>query len=242
VPTPDSEEDETPEVDGQPQNTDDVFRRLRELIILGQLPAGAPVTERRVAERLQVSRTPVRSALQRLMQEGFVAAIGAENDRRLIVAPMTKEDGGELWLMTAHLEGMAARKAAQLPASTRKALATRMRALNKELATALKSGVYATLPYDLDLEFHRSFVRASSGPRLFKLHDSIKLQIERYARAYFGVLITGLSNSVAEHDALVKAIAAGEPADAQHAVEVNWYNAAERLMRTIDQQGEKGTW
>jgi DNA-binding GntR family transcriptional regulator len=230
------------EEDTQFQNAEDVFRRLRELIILGQLPAGAPVSERRVAERLKVSRTPVRTALQRLEQEGFVTSVVGESERRLSVAPMTAEDGSELWLMVGHLEGMAARKAAQLPTTQRKALASRMREVNKDLATSLRESVYATEAYDRDLEFHRLFVAEAAGPRLLRLHQPIKLQIERYARAYFGVLIGGLTNSVAEHDRVVRAIAAGEPEEAQKAIETNWYNASERLLRTIQHHGEKGNW
>ena len=237
-----SNESDAADIDALPQNGEEVYRRLREMIILGKLAAGTPITERRVAERLSVSRTPVRGALHRLEQEGFVESVGSDVDRRLIVAPLTKDDGGELWLMVAHLEGMAARRAADLPASRRKTLAQRMRTVYKDLSVALKGGVYATEPYNLDLEFHRLIVEEASGPRFVRVHRSMKLQVERYARAYFGTLITGLSNSVAEHDKLVKAVAAGEPAAAQHAVEVNWYNAAARLLRTIDEHGERGTW
>lgn len=228
--------------DAQPQNADEVYLRLRDLIILGQLPAGTPLTERRVADRLEVSRTPVKSALQRLEHEGFVTSLGGDGDGRLIVAPMTKEDSRELWIMVAHLEGMAARRAAELPVGDRKALAARMREVNKELAVAIRDSVYATRPYDLDLELHALFVRASAGPRLLKLHQSMKLQIERYARVYFGGFVTGLSNSVAEHDALIRSIAAGDGLEAQHSVETNWYNASERVMKTIEHHGEKGTW
>ena len=220
----------------------EVFRKLRELIINGQLPAGAPVTERKVADRLKVSRTPVRSALHRLQQEGFLTSVGTDADRRLIVAPMTQDDGSELYLMVGHLEGLAARRAAQLPAAERKALAGKMRDLNRDLAAALREGVYVATVFDLDLRFHQLFVDRAGGPRLRRLHRSIKLQIERYARAYIGVLVDALRDSVAEHDVIIRCIASGEPKGAQDAVETNWYHATERLIGTIERYGEKGTW
>ncbi|MFB6240160.1 MAG: GntR family transcriptional regulator, partial [Gemmatimonadota bacterium] len=50
----------------------ETYTRLRELIVRGQLAPGSRIIETDVAERLGVSRTPVRSALQRLEQEGFI--------------------------------------------------------------------------------------------------------------------------------------------------------------------------
>jgi DNA-binding GntR family transcriptional regulator len=49
-----------------------VYERLRGLIVRGQLAPGARLVERDIADRLGTSRTPVRSALQRLQQERYV--------------------------------------------------------------------------------------------------------------------------------------------------------------------------
>ena len=65
--------------------------------------------ERTVVERLGSSRTPVRSALHRLQQEGFVASSGLGRDQRLIVTPLTQTDGRELFVIVGHLEGLAVR-------------------------------------------------------------------------------------------------------------------------------------
>jgi DNA-binding GntR family transcriptional regulator len=231
-----------PDAESQLATAPEVFRKLRELIINGQLPPGAPVTERKVADRLKVSRTPVRSALHRLQQEGFLTSVGSAAERRLIVAPMTQGDGGELYTMVGHLEALAARRAAQLPTAERKALAAQMRDVNRDLAAALREGVYVSKVFELDLQFHQLFVDRAAGPRLRRLHRSIKLQIERYARAYIGVLVDALRDSVAEHDVIIRCIATGEPKAAQDAVETNWYHATDRLLGTIERYGERGTW
>src|SRR5262245_25575914 len=60
-----------------------VYQELRSLIVWGHLPPGARIAERAVAERLGLSRTPVRSALHRLQQEGFVSSVGRGQDQRL---------------------------------------------------------------------------------------------------------------------------------------------------------------
>ena len=53
-------------------NVSHAYQELRHLIVWGQLPPGARVSERIVAARLGVSRTPVRSAMHRLEQEGLI--------------------------------------------------------------------------------------------------------------------------------------------------------------------------
>ena len=49
-----------------------VYAALRELIVRGQLAPGSRIVETDVASKLRVSRTPVRGALQRLQQEGYI--------------------------------------------------------------------------------------------------------------------------------------------------------------------------
>jgi DNA-binding GntR family transcriptional regulator len=226
----------------QRDSGDYAFEQLRELIVWGQLPPGTPLAERIVAERLGVSRTPVRSALHRLRQDGFVASLRDRGEQRLTVAPMTQDDGRELYLTVGHLEGLAAHLAARLPLAQRQALVTKLRATNRQLAVVLRQRTLVNEVFQLDLEFHRLIVEASVGPRLLVLHRTIKLQIERYARAYIGVLLGELTESLSEHDAIINGILKGDARAAQHAIEVNWHNAADRLTRVIARYGERGSW
>jgi DNA-binding GntR family transcriptional regulator len=219
-----------------------VYQELRRLIVTGQLPPGARIAERSVAERLDVSRTPVRSALHRLQQEGFVDSYGRGRNQRLIVAPLTQDDGREMFLIVGHLEGLAARTAAQLDSPRRTDVVRRLRALNKDLAAESRRRVTVTRIFDLDRLFHRAYVERVLGPRLLALHSSIKPQVERYARLYISALVDELPTSVQEHKAIIRAIAAGDPAAAQHAVETNWRNAADRLTQVIAEHGERGSW
>lgn len=207
----------------------------------GHLPPGARIAERAVAERLGLSRTPVRSALHRLQQEGFVSSVGRGQDQRLIVAPLTQEDGREIILIVGHLEGLAAHTAALLPDDRRKRIVTRLREINRELAAESKRREFGRI-FDLDQAFHRAYVEDVVGPRLLALHRSIKPQIERYTRLYISALVDELPTSVKEHEVIVRAIAAGDAHAAQRAVETNWRNAAGRLSRVIAQLGERGSW
>ena len=218
------------------------YQELRRIIVWGQFPPGSRISERIVAERLKLSRTPVRSALHRLEQEGFVASNGAGRERRLIVAPLTMHDGQEVFRIVGHLEGLAARTAAALPVARRKALVLRLRAVNSALSTESKKKGNATRFFDLDIEFHRLYVEGVVGPRLLTLHRAIKPQSERYTRLYVSVLLDQIATSVREHERIAASIARGDLDAAQQAVETNWRNAAERLTHIIAQHGERGSW
>lgn len=232
----------SPPSDGRADNVSRVYNTLRTLIVSGELTPGARVAERAVVNRLGMSRTPVRSALHRLQQEGFVASTGNGRDQRLIVTPLTQADGRELFVIVGHLEGLAAREAASLHAELRRPLVRKLREINRELAIAARTRGAHARAFELDLEFHKSYVEEIVGPRLLALHRAIKPQSERYTRLYVNVLLDELPTSVKEHDEIIRGIAAGNPVAAQAAVETNWRNAAHRLERLIAALGERGNW
>src|SRR5437763_11507891 len=117
---------------------DQVYMRLRDLIVQGSLAPGSRIVETEIASRLGVSRTPVREALQRLQQEGFVNGAPGAQQSRLTVAPLTRDDVHELLDVVGALEGLGARRSASTDAAERKALAKELRALNQEFARAAR--------------------------------------------------------------------------------------------------------
>jgi DNA-binding GntR family transcriptional regulator len=220
-----------------------VYVRLRDLIVQGLLSPGSRIIETEIATRLGVSRTPVREALQRLQQEGFVNGTPGAQQSRLTVAPLTRADVHELLNVVGALEGLGAYEAASLDESRRRTLAAELRAINDEFNKAgRKSPPEHSALYDSDDRFHRRIVEACGGPRLLALHDSVKPQAERYIRMYISMLTGDISSSVAEHEAITAAIEAGKSADAQDAIAVNWRHAAERLSKVIEVAGERGSW
>src|ERR1700761_665399 len=110
-----------------------VFVRLREMIITGKLAPGTWIIESDLAERLGFSRTPIRGALHWLQREGYVVATGNSTKSRMLVAPLTKEDALELYVIIGHLEGLAARLAAELPSAKRTATIQQMKEYNAGL-------------------------------------------------------------------------------------------------------------
>jgi DNA-binding GntR family transcriptional regulator len=227
---------------GASERANRLYDSLRNLIVRGQLAPGARIVETEVAERFGVSRTPVRAAFQRLEQEGYVIA-SSTHQARMTVAPLTREDVGELLEIVGELEGLAARSAARLGESDRERLARELATLNADFrrAASAKGAQPGTL-YELAEKFHRRYVEAGAGSRLRSLHDAVKPQAERYIRMYIALLLDTVPTAGSEHDAIVDAIRTGNATAAQRAVQTNWRHAADRLVRAIEVMGEQGNW
>lgn len=219
------------------------YDQLREIIVRGRLAPGTRIIEAEIATRLGVSRTPARSALHRLQQEGYVVALSRAKESRLIVSPLTQDDARELFDIVGQLEGLAARGAAAAGAAQRKLLVRRLRRLNADLAAAARKRRPDPMAlFDIDTTFHRAYVEAGAGPRLLALHDATKPQAERYVRLYISALLDEIITSVGEHEVIVRSIESGDPLAAQQAVDSNWRNAALRLSQVIESLGERGSW
>jgi DNA-binding GntR family transcriptional regulator len=219
------------------------YVQLRELIVHGQLAPGGRVIESELAERLGTSRTPVRSALHRLQGEGYVVARRGGRRTLLTVAPLTREDGRELFWIVGELEALAAQWVARGDGGDRRQAAEAMRRTNQELlqASNARTPDPARL-FDLHTRFHQTYVDACGGPRVQAMHAVVKPQAERYRRLYSTALGGHIHASLAEHEAIVRGIGEGDPEAAERAVKTNWRNAAERLVRVIERMGERGSW
>ena|ERR1700722_17379187 len=220
---------------------DEPYERLRDLIVRGRLAPGGRLIETDVARRLGVSRTPVREALRRLQQEGYVHAERGGQQARLSVTPLTLRDAGELLAIVGALEGLAAAGAATLPTRERTALSAELTRLNAAFAAAAAgASPEPDVLYRRDEAFHLRFVTAGNGQRLLAMHDAIKPQAERYIRMYIGLLSGDVTSSVREHAAVIRAISAGRPVAAERAVRANWRHATARIAHVIGVMGELG--
>jgi DNA-binding GntR family transcriptional regulator len=96
------------------------------LIVYGRLSPGTWILEADIAERLNMSRTPVRGAIHWLRGEGYILEHCNGKKSRMIVAPLTNEDANELYLIIGRLEGIAGRGIAALPLPERKSIAAQL--------------------------------------------------------------------------------------------------------------------
>jgi DNA-binding GntR family transcriptional regulator len=160
----------------------------------------------------------------------------------MIVAPLTKEDASELYLIIGRLEGIAGRGAALKPAAEREKLADEIQKINKRLLAIANGDGMAAEIFELDRNFHRAIVNAGAGSRVAALHRSVEPQAERYWRLYASSIIKDLHLSVSEHSAIIDGLRRGDPAAVESGLQKNWLKGAERLGHVIDIFGERGSW
>ena len=139
-----------------------VLAELRKMIASGELAAGERIVEIPTAERLQVSRMPVRMALRVLEQEGLLVKAG---NRGYTVREVTEDDIAGAVEVRGVLEGLAARQAAE------RGISEKTRA---QLQQCLDEGdrIFAkghVLPEDLEayhslnMRFHQAIIEASGN-------------------------------------------------------------------------------
>lgn len=145
-----------------------VLERLRQLILVGEYEPDERLVEEQLAERLQVSRTPVRQALTMLEAEGLVEI--APN-RGAVVCSFGVEEVWDVYDLRAVLEGYAARRAAE---RIREEELVRLRALVGEQETVEPGSLRDHAEeirrlVELNQDFHGTIVAASRNRRLEKL-------------------------------------------------------------------------
>jgi DNA-binding GntR family transcriptional regulator len=203
---------------------DDARDLLREMIVTGELPPETRVEEVKISAQIGVSRTPVREALIALEQEGLVCS---RPHRGFVVV---RPDVGlvrESYPLLSALEATALRLAGPALA----AVVPRLRELNGKLGRERQK----PRQYDLDRAFHAALTSPCGNSRLLAL-----LKMERARVQLFdGSHARGMANlvgSVAEHAAVVEAIARGETTTAADLLAHHWENGIEVVTQWLSQR------
>lgn len=129
-------------------------QRLRELILTGALAAGSRIAELTLVDLLGVSRTPIRTALMRLEQEGMLDALPSGG---FAVRTFSERDVGDAIELRGTLEGLAARLAAERGVSARELAGVRtcLDEIDKVLLDAALSDDMFSEYVRLNAQFHR---------------------------------------------------------------------------------------
>ncbi|MFM9436221.1 DNA-binding GntR family transcriptional regulator [Janthinobacterium sp. CG_23.3] len=193
---------------------EDVYRTIKQWIVALQLAPDELIRDQDIAERLGVSRTPVREALRRLEDEGLVVT---RFHKWTKVAPAAMAEAAQLYPVVAALEASAVELA--LPHLTAADLA-RLAALNAALALAIDGADVAPSAL-LDRAFHALLVRRSGNQELARLLATLLPRIERIELAHFGNQPVA-RQSVREHAAIIDALQLGDGASAAAIMKKNW--------------------
>lgn len=156
---------------------DVVFQTLRQAILRGELEPGERLMEIHLAERLGVSRTPIREAIRKLELEGLVVMIPR---RGAVVASITEKDLKDVLEVRRTLEIMAAEVACEritpeLLEELEKARGEFQRQKFSDDATKLATA---------DMRFHEIIYEATQNARLINILNNLREQMYRYRLEY----------------------------------------------------------
>lgn len=198
--------------------------RLREMVLAGELPGGTRIAEVAISESLGVSRTPVRSALMRLEQEGLLEALP---NGGYAVRTFSERDVADAIELRGTLEGLAARLAAERGAAP--VVLREARACLKRIDELLREPALDDAAFSRYVEFNGQFHRLLSEMAGSPL---IAQQLERATNMPFAspsAFVVVQANSPAARDMLV--IAQDQHGQVLDAIENREGSRAEALMR-----------
>lgn len=176
--------------------------QISDEIVRGDLPPGIPLDETELAQRFNVSRTPVREAIRLLVASGLV---DARPHRSAVVARPDKSQLVGMFEALCELEMICASQSAERMV---KAERTRLKQLHQMLRHAVRQGEVVRY-YELNSQFHSAIYAGSHNVYLEKITSETRDRIAPFSRAQFTTM-GRLGKSYTEHDAVVRAILAGD--------------------------------
>jgi DNA-binding GntR family transcriptional regulator len=181
-----------------------IAARIREAIATGLIAPGAQISEAAYARQLNVSRGPLREGLQRLAQEGLLTA---HRNRGLFVIEMTPENVVDMYVARAAVE----RAAAALVHQRDRDAAADIRRVS-----------------EIDVAFHKAYVRASGSPRLIRIHETLMTETRMCIAALEPTYAVG-DTRVAEHRRIAESFTKGDPAETDRLLVEHMEDAVRRL-------------
>ena len=198
---------------------------LEQDIVTGVLRPGERLDEQSLATRFGVSRTPIREALMQLAAAGLIEL---RSRRGAFVASLSLREVIERFEVMAALEGACGALAARrLTAAERNALVAAHEACAREASSGDPDAYYYA-----NERFHEAIYAASHNSYLAEQARQLHARLKPYRRLQLRAR-TRITGSLAEHQAIVDAIQAGDGASAEQALKEHILIQGERLSDFI---------
>lgn len=204
---------------------DVVFRTLRQAILTGEMKPGERLLEIHLANKLGVSRTPIREAIRMLELEGLVIMVPRRGAQ---VAQITEKSMSDVLEVRCALDELAVELACARITEEEKA----------ELVAACEAFEKATLTGQVhviakaDVEFHDIIFKAAGNPRLTQMINNLAEQMYRYRFEY----IKDESQHqmlVKEHRRICESISSKDVAASKSAIREHIENQEKSIIRQI---------
>jgi DNA-binding GntR family transcriptional regulator len=208
---------------------DRAYASLKDVIVslnVYEQPGEVRLDERRLAQDLGISRTPVREAMAQLEREGFVRSVPR---RGIYVVRKTKREVIEMITAWAALESMAARLITQIAADQE------IGTLRKMFATFENGTLHAKLDEysEVNIEFHQTIIRMSKNRVLIDLAENLFTHMRMIRRKTIGEKDRA-DRSIRDHMNIIRALEARDTARAEELVRDHALGLAEHVERYAD--------
>ncbi|HHW31241.1 MAG TPA: GntR family transcriptional regulator [Clostridiaceae bacterium] len=215
-----------------------IFNTLKEAIIVGELKPGTRLMEVQLAEKMGVSRTPVREAIRKLELEGLVTMVPRKGAH---VASLSPKDIVDVLEVRAALDGLAASLSSL---KMKEDQIKELRQINKQFANFVaKENLQGSIKKDV--EFHELIYRSSGNEKLMQIVSNLREQVQRFRVIYLKDY-SSQKDIESEHEEIIEAIAKKDPEAALNAAkrhiknqEIGIINAIKKQEMDYTFQGEK---
>lgn len=202
-----------------------IFTTIREAIIMGELKPGERLMEVQLAEKMGVSRTPVREAIRKLELEGLVNMVPRKGAH---VARLSAKDIMDVLEIRASLDGLATALATQRIGDDE------LREL-KHIQSQFENYVEKDNLQGIvkkDVEFHDVIYRASQNDKLIQIVSNLREQVYRFRVIYLKDF-SSTKEVIKEHMEIYKAIVEKDPTAAREAAKNHIKNQEIMIINAI---------
>jgi len=199
-----------------------VYNELREEILSGGFKKGESLTEHMLTQKLGVSRTPVRSAPQRLAEDGLVSLTP---NRGAVVLGITEEDIIDIYRIRMRLEGLASAMAAEKITEEGKQQLSENVALS-EFYIQRQDTEHIE---ELDTVFHRMIYEASGSRMIARILSDLHRNTKAYRSQSLSVP-GRLAKTLEEHKEILNAILTGNAERAERLTSEHIESALENML------------
>lgn len=207
-----------------------VYNELRDALLCGQFKKGESLTEHMLTQKLGVSRTPVRSALQRLAEDGLVSMTP---NRGAVVIGIAKEDIVDIYRIRMRLEGLASAMAAEKITDEAKQKLSENVALF-EFYVQRQDTEHIE---ELDTAFHSMIYEASGSRTLERILTDLHSNTKAYRSQ--SLCVPGrLARTLEEHKEILNAILTGNAEKAEKLTSAHIECAMENMLVILAENEE----
>lgn len=207
---------------------DVVFNTLRRAILKGELKPGERLMEIALADKLGVSRTPIREAIRKLELEGLVVMAPRKGAK---VASITERDLNDVLEVRKGMEVLAISLACKRITGEE---LEKLETIEQSFQKLIESGNLTELA-EMDVKFHDTIYQATNNQRLVQLLNNLREQMYRYRMEYLKDI--AVRRTLAEeHKTICQALRERDEQQAEQYVSIHIDNQQKAIIRSLNQE------